>query len=252
MTPEQINDQANIIALTAGIPALLFTLVYGFGSPWYRSWLGRTVFGLMFAISMLFGVILARRFFGTYPGYEWVSVICYTLLTVAFWSFFIILLVERKHGNKSELHIPLTKEGGIMKKVAEWFTPERRQAIQVWFGSLAPLLILAGFATQEQTEQVLIIIGAILQFLASILSLVNVRVGDIAAAWAVVRGAIYGLAAVVSPALVILGVYSDDVNAQITVTISLTLSSLSSLLAIFTSGKQQLEGVEHAHNPLAK
>lgn len=131
-----------------------------------------------------------------------------------------------------------------METLSKIFTPERRQQIQLFLGSLAPLLILGGFATQAQTEQWLIIAGAIVQFLAAILSLVNVRKGDWGAGWAVIRAAIYALAATVSPALVFLGLYSDETNAALLTGLSLALSSLSSLLAIFIGKSQELEKVE--------
>ena len=107
MTPADINEFANWIAMSAAIPAILFTLVYGLGSPWYKSGLGVTLFGLMFSISSLFLVILARRFFGEYPGYHVVAVIVYGMLMIMFWSFFIILLKERRHARP--LEIPLQR-----------------------------------------------------------------------------------------------------------------------------------------------
>ena len=131
-----------------------------------------------------------------------------------------------------------------MQTLARIFTPERRQQIQIWLASLAPLLILGGFATQAQTEQYLIISGAVLQFLASVLSLLNVRKGDWGAGWAILRAAIYGLIAVVSPTLVFFGLYSAETNASLLAGVSLALSSLSSLLAIFIGKSQQLEKVE--------
>lgn len=131
-----------------------------------------------------------------------------------------------------------------METLNKIFTPERRQQIQIWLASLAPLLILGGFATQDQTEQYLIIAGAVLQFIASVLSLVNVRKGDWGAGWAVLRAAIYGLVAVVSPALVFFGLYSPETNASLLAGVSLALSSLSSLLAIFIGKSQELEKVE--------
>jgi hypothetical protein len=48
----------------------------------------------------------------------------------------------------------------------------------------------------------------------------------------------------VSPALVLLGLYSDETNAALLTGLSLALSSLSSLLAIFIGKSQQLEKVE--------
>lgn len=131
-----------------------------------------------------------------------------------------------------------------MEKFNQVFTPERRQQIQLFFGSLAPLLILAGFATQAQTEQWLIITGAVLQFVAAVLSLINVRKGDWGAGWAVVRAAIYSLAATVSPALVLLGYYTEQTNAALMTGLSLGLSSLSALLSVFIGKSQELQKVE--------
>lgn len=127
-----------------------------------------------------------------------------------------------------------------MKNIQQWFTAERRQQVQLFLGSLAPLAILFGFGTEGTWEQVLIIAGAALQFVASLLSLINVKAEAWATqGWAIIRGAIYALGFTVSPALVLLGFYGEDVNATLLMGLSLALSSLSSLVAIFTSGKQQ-------------
>ncbi|WZH36227.1 MAG: hypothetical protein PIR02_15885 [Microbacterium enclense] len=127
-----------------------------------------------------------------------------------------------------------------MNALALIFTPERRQAIQLFAGALAPLAILLGFGTAGVWEQALIIVGAALQFLSAVLSLVNVRKGDIGAGWAIIRAAIYTLAATVSPALVLLGFYDDETNATVLLGLSLALGALSNLLAIFIGAKQQL------------
>lgn len=131
-----------------------------------------------------------------------------------------------------------------MNAIKAWFTPDRRQQIQLFFGALAPLAILAGFGTEGQWEQLLIITGAVLQFVSSGLSLVNVR--DARTIWAVVRGAVYALAATVSPALVLLGVYGDETNTTILLGLSLGLGALSNLLAVFIGGRQELSGVADA------
>jgi hypothetical protein len=123
--------------------------------------------------------------------------------------------------------------------IVHWFTPERRQAIQLFFGALAPFAILFGFGTEGIWEQALIIAGAVLQFVSSALSLINVR--DVNTAWLIVRGAVYALAATVSPALVLLGFYDAATNATILLGVSLALGALSNLLAIFTGKQQQLD-----------
>lgn len=133
-----------------------------------------------------------------------------------------------------------------MEKLNAIFTPERRQQIQLFFGSLAPLLILLGFANEAQAQAGLIIAGAILQFLAAVLSLVNVRRGDYSAAWTILRAAIYSLAAVVSPVLVFFGLYDESTNAALLTGLSLGLSSLSALLSIFIGKSQELVAVEKA------
>lgn len=126
-----------------------------------------------------------------------------------------------------------------MRKLYEWFTLERRQAIQVFLGGLAPFAIMFGFGTDGVWEQALIITGAVMQFFSSLLSLVNLR--GILEIWLIIRGAIYTLGSIVSPALVLLGFYDEATNATILTGISLALGALSNLLAVFTAGHQQTE-----------
>ncbi len=128
-----------------------------------------------------------------------------------------------------------------MNALVNWFTPQRRQLIQVFFASLAPVLIGLGYATQAQTEQYLILTGAGLQFAASLVSLINLR--GVLNVWKVLRGAIYGAGTTVAPALVVLGVIDEATSSIVLVGISLGLSSLSSLLAIFV-GKDQEAAAE--------
>lgn len=127
-----------------------------------------------------------------------------------------------------------------MNALARFFTPERRQLIQAFLVTLAPLAIMLGYGTAGIWEQLLIIAGAILGAVASLLSLLNVRVADWATqGWAIVRATIYGLGTVVSPSLVLLGFYDDAVNTQIVTGLSIALTALSSAIAIFASGRQQ-------------
>ena len=134
----------------------------------------------------------------------------------------------------------------MLQKIQAWFSAQRRQAIQLFLGSLAPLAVLSGFATEGQTGQALVIAGAVLLFAASVLSLANVKRGDWGVAWAIVRGAIYTLAATVSPALVLLGVYGEEQNKALMLALSLSLSALSSLTAVFAGGQQQVQSLEGA------
>lgn len=126
-----------------------------------------------------------------------------------------------------------------MNALVNWFTPQRRQLIQLFFASLAPVLIGLGYATQAQTEQYLILTGAGLQFVASLVSLINLR--GLLNIWTVLRGAIYLAGTTAAPALVVLGVIDEATSSIVLVGISLGLSSLSSLLAIFVSKDQAAE-----------
>lgn len=128
-----------------------------------------------------------------------------------------------------------------MRSFALFFTPERRQLIQAFLVTLAPLAIMFGYGTEGTWEQVLIITGAVIGAVASLLNLLNVRISDWATqGWAIVRGTVYTLGTVVSPALVLLGFYGDDVNTQILTGLSIGLTALSSAIAIFANGKQQV------------
>lgn len=125
--------------------------------------------------------------------------------------------------------------------MSEWLSDERRQKIQIFLASLVPLLILSGLTTDVAAEQILIIIaGAVLQFVAAGLSLLNLR-GNFSEAWTIARGAIYALATTVAPALTVLGVLDDNTQATILTAVSLGLTALSSLVAIFVNGEQRLE-----------
>jgi hypothetical protein len=135
-----------------------------------------------------------------------------------------------------------------MRKLYEWFTLERRQAIQVFLGGLAPFAIMFGFGNEGVWEQALIISGAIMQFISSALSLVNLR--GVLEIWTILRGAIYTLGTVVSPALVLLGFYDDATNATILTGISLALGAISNLLAVFTAGYQDKQALEKKSNVL--
>ncbi|WP_350351867.1 hypothetical protein ABS642_00700 [Microbacterium sp. A8/3-1] len=128
-----------------------------------------------------------------------------------------------------------------MNAFARFFTPARRQLIQAFLVTLAPLAIMFGYGTDGTWEQVLIISGAVLGAIASLLNLLNVRVADWATqGWAIVRATLYTLGTVVSPSLVLLGFYDDAVNTQIVTGLSLGLTVLSSAIAIFANGSQQV------------
>lgn len=105
MIDSELNSAATYIVLSGIIPAVGFFLVYGIGSPWYKSALGVVMFLLGFSISATFLQVVTRRIAGDYPGYGLVTIIVYSLVTIALWGLFIIVLTERRHPATSPLFI---------------------------------------------------------------------------------------------------------------------------------------------------
>jgi len=227
---------SEVLMIACGVLAFTFAVDFGVWTPWYRHPLGWTVFSYALGMVLLLLLIISAVVFDGGVG-EAVRVVVLSLIGASLVGKIAILHTERNLGR--ELTPPETFRRSPMSSFTQWFTTERRQQIQVFLGSLAPILILFGYGTEAVWEQVLIIAGAALQFLASITSLVNLKGQDV---WSVLRGAIYTAAFTVSPALVLLGVYGEDVNATILTAVSLGLSSLSSLVAVFWSGHQRQDG----------
>lgn len=122
MTPDQINDIANWIALSAVIPFAGYWATYGVGSPWYRSLLGVVMFGLGMSITMVLVYVTVRRMLGNFPGYEWWSVGVYTFLALVGWALWAIVIVERRRAPLL-LQIPLKRKAGLMAIKTEDGTP---------------------------------------------------------------------------------------------------------------------------------
>jgi hypothetical protein len=126
-----------------------------------------------------------------------------------------------------------------------FFTPERRQLIQTFLSSLAPILVGLGITTEAEAEQWVILAGAGVQFVAGVINLINLRGWDL---WTAIRGVIYTAATTVAPALTVLGYVDEAVAESALQYVSLGLTALSAGVAIFTSGKQQrtpkLKGTE--------
>lgn len=119
------------------------------------------------------------------------------------------------------------------KKLKEWFTDERRQAIQMFGVVIATLLVTTGTITHEQTQHVFTIVALAIQLFAGIVSLVNLTVHD-AASWflTVGRGAIYAAAPIAAAAGVGLGLIREDAVPNILTWVSLALTAVAAVVAI--------------------
>lgn len=110
MSAEDINNIANYIVILAIIPFGLFTLLYGLLSPWWKSLLGITMFCLGLSLTSVLAVVVARRWFGAYPGYEWVAIGVYSFVTLTAIGLVVIYLVERTRRPILEWSINTQKE----------------------------------------------------------------------------------------------------------------------------------------------
>lgn len=96
MTAELINNWATVPAVIAGVGALAVAIVYGIGSPWWKSPLGVAFLGVTVSGIFTFIIVYARRFFGLYPGYEWVALFGYSGIALVWWGMFVVILRERR------------------------------------------------------------------------------------------------------------------------------------------------------------
>jgi hypothetical protein len=98
--PQAINDFATHLALAGALPAALafFTFVLGRPRKWWRSLLGWVLALLLLSILLVFVLVLGRRLAGEYAGYQWTAIAVYSLLTIALWLVWAIIIRERREG----------------------------------------------------------------------------------------------------------------------------------------------------------
>lgn len=121
----------------------------------------------------------------------------------------------------------------LVQKVRDWFTDNRRMAIQGFLATFGVLAVQLGYATEDQTGIVLIAAGATMQLIQGLLALAFLRASD-AAVWfeTIGRGLIYGFAAALAPVAVAVGVVADSQVALILSAVSTGLTALSALVAV--------------------
>ena len=94
--PTAVNDIANWIVLAAAIPAVTFVFLYGILSPWYRSWLGVTMFGVITSVAAVLVFVAVRRWLHEFPGYELWAVVIYSLFLLSLLGLVVVFIVERR------------------------------------------------------------------------------------------------------------------------------------------------------------
>lgn len=126
-----IYEVAGAIALLAAAPANLLALVYGVGSPWYRSTLGTVIFLKWLSVALVFDYIVLRRITGDFPMHDWVALVLYAFVFLTFTATLAEVIIERRAPAR-------TKEGVTMTHVNSGAgTTQRFTAAKAIVGAVA-------------------------------------------------------------------------------------------------------------------
>jgi hypothetical protein len=110
VSSSDINDFANIIAITAVFP--FGTVAVAMTLRWRAvtsSVLGIVMLGVFWSITLVLGFVIVRRIFKAFPGYEWVALGLYSCLTLAGVALAVIYFIERRSGSPA-LAIPISRK----------------------------------------------------------------------------------------------------------------------------------------------
>lgn len=100
------NTWATVPATVAGTFALLTAVLYGIGSPWYRSLLGAVFFALFLGSVPVFALVLVRRIAATITnggpstsgdGFGLLAFAVYTFVALVWGCVFFAVLYTRRH-----------------------------------------------------------------------------------------------------------------------------------------------------------
>jgi len=98
MNADVINSIAAWVGLTGFIPALGATITYGLGKHaiWRKSVLGRIMFMLFLAMTLIYVVFTLQKIIGRHNiDYAVFSLCVFTFLMVAMWAVWFIILHEQ-------------------------------------------------------------------------------------------------------------------------------------------------------------
>ncbi|MDQ2690359.1 MAG: hypothetical protein M3Y29_08815 [Chloroflexota bacterium] len=106
---EAFNGFATFIAFAVAAPAHALVLIYGLGSPWYRSLLGVSIFAKWLSVALIFDFLIMRRLFGEFPGYGVAAVAVYGFAFLAFSAVVVEVVIERRNP-AAPASLPLRKD----------------------------------------------------------------------------------------------------------------------------------------------
>lgn len=105
-----VDDPTNVLVLVGAVFMLGFTIVYGFGSPWYRSLLGGAIFGMGLTNLLVLSVVITRRWFPEFPHHDQLAFTAYLLFAISSAGLAVMLVVERRRAGLATL--PLRRPQG--------------------------------------------------------------------------------------------------------------------------------------------
>lgn len=150
MNADTINEIAGFILTLTTIPATLNVLIYGFGSPWWTSWLGRVMFAKWLSVALVFWFVVFRRNLGDFFGYEWWALAIYSFTFVTFVATTVELIIERRPPDSNlvgkELRMANIEPVPVTPTVPDiWYKAQRvlRTAVATLLSALA---VWGGFA----------------------------------------------------------------------------------------------------------
>ncbi|MBQ9917780.1 MAG: hypothetical protein IJO71_11355 [Microbacterium sp.] len=125
----------------------------------------------------------------------------------------------------------------FLKRVARWFTSERRQAVQATIASAVTLLTMLDVTTSAQSSALLDLSASALLLVQGVIGLSLLRRSD-AYTWLNEhgRGAVYALALAVGAVGVAFTAWGDDTAAQIATVTTAVLSILTAFVQVVNVG----------------
>lgn len=97
-------DTASLILILIAAPAqTMFILIYGLGSPWWRSLLGRALFTKALGLALLVDISVLYHFLGDeYVYRDVVRVTVFSLIAVGAWLQLMALIKEKYVARRDE------------------------------------------------------------------------------------------------------------------------------------------------------
>ncbi len=85
----------NILVSLAGLGGVLFVVTYGLMAPWWRSWAGRSLMSLGFAIAAACSLVTISLWWPDIPWRPWLRIVLYGLAAAATWIAFATVVVSQ-------------------------------------------------------------------------------------------------------------------------------------------------------------